>query len=222
MGTGLTIRWALHHDIIIGSRSQERAEEIAGNLTRLARGFYQTRQKGTITGMENKDSIAESEVVVVCFPPKATISAMTELKRYMNEDQIVISTVVPMRRRKKLFYFTSLGFEDEEKSAAGIIQDIVNPVPVVSAFQTVPAAYLNNIDGVLNLDVLIAGDDDVAVAVVSKLVRDIVNLRPLKVGPLINSKFIEAITPLLLNAAILNGLHDPSIRIIPWIPEFGD
>ena len=55
-------------------------------------------------------------------------------------------------------------------------------------------------------------------AIVSKLVRAIPNLRPLRVGPLENSKWVESITPLLLNAAILNGLHDPSIRIVPWMP----
>jgi predicted dinucleotide-binding enzyme len=51
------------------------------------------------------------------------------------------------------------------------------------------------------------------------LVCDIPGLRPLKVGPLENSKWVESLTPLLLNAAILNKLHDPSIRIVPWTPE---
>lgn len=67
-------------------------------------------------------------------------------------------------------------------------------------------------------DMEIWSDEDVGVTVVSKLVRDIPNLRPLRVGPLENSKWIESITPLLLNAAILNGLHDPSIRVVPWMP----
>jgi NADPH-dependent F420 reductase len=217
MGTGLTVRWALSHDITIGSRSLDKARGIADRLNKLARGFYQDQIKGSITGMENADAIGEAEVVLVCFPPDAVIPAVTELRGSLKQGQIVVSTVVPMRRRNKLFYFTPLGAGDE-RSAAEVVQDLVKPVPVVSAFQTVPAAYLNNIDAVLNLDVLLAGDDEVAVSIVSKLVRDIANLRPLKVGPLINSKFIEAITPLLLNAAILNGLHDPSIRIIPWMP----
>jgi predicted dinucleotide-binding enzyme len=51
------------------------------------------------------------------------------------------------------------------------------------------------------------------------LVRDIPGLRPLRVGPLENSKWVESLIPLLLNAAILNNLHDPSIRIVPWIPD---
>ena len=105
------------------------------------------------------------------------------------------------------------------RSAAESIQEVVGSAPVVSAFQTVPAAYLNNIDAVLNVDVLVAGDDDLAIAKVSRLVRDIPNLRPLRVGPLENSKRIESTTPPLLNAAILNGLHDPTIRVVPWMPS---
>ena len=216
MGTGLTSRWVLNHDIYIGSRSQEKAETIAERLRRLAQGFYQNEMKGSITGLENRDAIGEADVIVVCFPPKATVPALTGLKDHISEDQTVISTVVPMTRKDRLYYFSSMGVG--EKSAAEVVQELVAPIPVVSAMQTVPAAYLNNIDAVLNLDVLVAGDDEVSVAVVSRLIRDIPNMRPLKVGPLVNSKFVEAITPLLLNAAILNGLHDPSIRIVPWFP----
>ncbi len=217
MGTGLTSRWVLKHDIFIGSRSLEKAQGIAGQLRRLAQGFYQNEMKGSITGLENKDAISEAEVVVVCFPPQATVPALTDLKNYFSGDQIVVSSVVPMTRRNKLYYFSSMGVEGD-RSAAEVVQELLAPIPVVSAMQTVPAAYLNNIDAVLNLDVLVAGDDEVSVAVVSRLIRSIPNLRPLKVGPLVNSKFVEAITPLLLNAAILNGLHDPSIRIVPWFP----
>jgi NADPH-dependent F420 reductase len=219
MGTGLSIRWVQRHDIYIGSRSRERAQGIAATLMRIAKGFYQNNMAGSITGLENPEAIKEAEIIIVTIPPEVTVQFLSDLKNFMHEDQVVVSTVVPMKRRKKLFYFESLDTDEEDKSAAEIIQEIVKPIPVVSGFQTVPATYLNNIDAVLNIDVLLASDDDNAVLKVSELVRDIANLRPLKVGPLNNSKFIEAITPLLLNAAILNDLHDPSIRIVPWIPE---
>ena len=218
MGSGLAIRWALKHDILIGSRSTERAKETAERLKGLAVGYYQDQLQGSFTGMTNEEAVKQAEIIVVCFPAKATVEALTALKPYMKEGQIITSTVVPMRRKNKLFYFQSLG-DDKEKSAAETVQEIVAPLPVVTGLQTVPAAYLNNIDAILNLDVFLAGDDELAVSVVSKLIRDIPNLRPLKVGPLNNSKFIESLTPLLLNAAMLNGLHDPSIRIVPWIPH---
>ena len=78
---------------------------------------------------------------------------------------------------------------------------------------------MNNIDSVMNIDVLVASNYDPAVALASKLIRDIPNLRPLNVGPLENSRLIESLTPLLLNAAILNNLQDPSIRVVPWMPS---
>lgn len=220
MGRGLTIRWALKHEILVGSRRLEKALRIAKEMSELARGFYQAEMEGGVTGVVNADAIEESEVVVVTLPPQATIPALKGLRGHLSPNQIVVSTVVPMSRREGLFYFAPLAEETahDARSAAEVIQEIVEPVSVVSAFQTVPAAYLGNIDAVLNLDVLIAGNDDLAIAIVSKLVRDIPNLRPLRVGPLENSKWVESLTPLLLNAAILNGLHDPSIRVVPWMP----
>lgn len=222
MGSGLAIRWVLKHEIYIGSRRLEKAQRIAKELNNLAQGYYQSEMQGGITGSVNADAIGESELVAVTLPPRATVTTLKDLKEYLNPEQIVVSTVVPMAMREKLFYFASLdvdgGYVSDGKSAAEVIQEIVKPVHVVSAFQTVPAAYLNNIDAILNIDVLIAGDDEFSITIVSKLVRDIPNLRPLRVGPLENSKWIESFTPLLLNAAILNGLHDPSIRIVPWLP----
>jgi predicted dinucleotide-binding enzyme len=92
-------------------------------------------------------------------------------------------------------------------------------IPVVSAFQTVPASYLGDLDSVLNIDVLVSGQDEHALQTVAEIIHDIPNLRALRVGPLSNSKLVESITPLLRNAAILNNLRDPSIRIVPWFPS---
>jgi len=220
MGRGLTVRLALKHDVVMGSRTLDKAERIAKSTENLARGFYQSEMVGSIEGAVNVEAIRRSEVVIVTLPPEAAVPVLEGLRDGLNRGQTVVSTVVPMTRRKKLFYWTPLEGDGPfgGRSAAETVQEAVRPVPVVSAFQTVPAAYLNNIDAVLNVDVLMAGDDELALAKVSSLVRDIPNLRPLKVGPLENSKWVESITPLLLNAAILNGLHDPTIRVVPWMP----
>ena len=222
MGRGLTIRWAVKHDIIIGSRTSEKAQAAAKELENVAKGFYQSEMKGSIRGALNPDAVKNAEAIVVTLPPEAVIPSMMELRQFMNPRQIVVSTVVAMRKKKGLFCCTTLSVKEfgisEDASAAEVIQVLVKPTPVVSAFQTVPAAYLSNIDSVLNLDVLVAGDDELSVSMVAKLVRDIPNLRPLRVGPLENSKWIESITPLLLNAAVLNNLQEPSLRVVPWMP----
>ncbi len=195
MGRGLTIRLALRHDILVGSRSLEKAGKIAKNLKNVARGFYLSEFEGSITGVLNADALERSEVVIVCLPAKYSLSTLKGLRGHLTSEKVVVSTVVPMTRKEKLFYWTPLEEGEDPgfggRSASESIQEIVAPSPVVTAFQTVPAAYLNNIDAVLNVDVLIAGDDDLALAKVSKLVRDIPNLRPLRVGPLVNSKWVE-------------------------------
>ena len=222
MGRGLTIRWALKHDILVGSRSLDKAHHIAREQENIARGFYQAEIQGSITGALNREVVEKSEVIAVTLPSDAIVQTLTELKPHFQTNQTIISTVVSMKKRKGLFHYTPLQGEGADryqgKSAAEIIQDLIEPIAVVSAFQTVPATYLNNIDSVMNIDVLVASNHDHAVALVSKLIRDIPNLRPLNVGPLENSKLIESLTPLLLNAAILNNLQEPSIRVVPWMP----
>ncbi|MGA3060768.1 MAG: NADPH-dependent F420 reductase [Candidatus Bathyarchaeia archaeon] len=222
MGRGLALRWALKHDIILGSRFLDKACEIAKEEESVARGFYQTEMKGSIRGTSNCDAAVESEVVVVALPPAGLIQILTEVSKCFRANQAVVSTVVSMEKRKGLFSYVRLPTEQMEqysgKSAAEVVQEIAQPAHVVSAFQTVPAAYLSNVDSVMNIDVLVAGDDANAIAVVSSLIADISNLRPLRVGALANSALIESLTPLLLNVAILNKLQEPSIRIVPWIP----
>ena len=222
MGRGLTVRWALKHSILVGSRSFDKACRIAEEQEKIARGFYQAEMQGRIAGALNREVVEKSEVVAVTLPSEAIVQTLTELKPRFQPKQTVVSTVVSMKKRKGLFHYTPLQGEEtsqhQGKSAAEIIQDLIEPTPVVSAFQTVPATYLNNIDSVMNIDVLVASNHEPAVALVSRLIRDIPNLRALNVGPLENSRLIESLTPLLLNAAILNNLQEPSIRVVPWMP----
>jgi len=226
MGGGLSVRWALKHDVILGSRSLEKACETAKEQESVARGFYQAEMRGSIRGALNCDAASESDVVVVALPCGGLMGILGEVKKCFRANQTVLSVVVPMERRKGLFNYVPLATEQTEQyrglSAAEVVQRIVSPTPVVSAFQTVPAAYLDNIDSIMNIDVLVAGDNPDSIALVSNLITDISNLRALKVGALVNSKLIESLTPLLLNVAVLNGLKEPSIRIVPWIPKCFD
>jgi NADPH-dependent F420 reductase len=220
MGTGLAIRWAKTHAVYIGSRSREKGLKQAKVLNDTARHVYDVDMLGSIDGGLNTVAVKNSRVIVITLPPYATFSSLLKLQRYFTTKQIVISTIVPMVKRKGLFYYTSLQKNTPPKvtSAAEVISEVVHPLPVITAFQTVPAACLNNIDSIPNLDVFIAGDDEPALDTVAKLIQDIPNLKPLKVGPLTNSIWVEALTPLLLNASILNGLKNPSFQVIPWMP----
>jgi hypothetical protein len=210
------------HEIWLGSRRIEKAETVSREYESVARGFYGNRMKGHIKGVVNSDIPPLVEVVVLTLPPKYAIETVRQIKDKLTSQHVVVSTIVPMARQGKLFTYSPVVVSSKaasEQSAAELVADEVENVPVVSAFQTVPASYLGDLDSVLNVDVLISGQDEHALQTVTKMAHDIPNLRALRVGPLSNSKFVESITPLLLNAAILNNLKDPSIRIVPWFPS---
>ena len=222
MGRGLALRWALMHDVWLGSRRFEKAEAVSREYESVARGFYGNRMKGSIKGVVNTDIPPLVEVVVLTLPPKHAIETVRQIKDKLTAQHVVVSVIVPMAREGKLFTYSPVvvgGKATYEKSAAELVAEEVGDIPVVSAFQTVPASYLGDLDSVLNVDVLVSGQDEHALQTVARMTHDIPNLRALRVGPLSTSKMVESITPLLINAAILNNLKDPSIRIVPWFPS---
>jgi len=103
MNRGLTLRWVLKHDILMGSRKLEKARRIAKEMNALAKGFYQAQMQGSITGMVNADAVKESEVVAVTLPPKATVPTLLKLKEQFTPKHIIVSTVVTMTKREGLF-----------------------------------------------------------------------------------------------------------------------
>jgi 8-hydroxy-5-deazaflavin:NADPH oxidoreductase len=222
MGRGLALRWALMHDVWLGSRRFEKAEAVSREYESVARGFYGNRMKGSIKGVVNTEIPPLVEVVVLTLPPKHAIETVKTIKDKLTSQHVVVSVIVPMAREGKLFTYSPVvvgGKATYEKSAAELVAEEVGDIPVVSAFQTVPASYLGDLDSVLNVDVLVSGQDEHALQTVARMTHDIPNLRALRVGPLSTSKMVESITPLLINAAILNNLKDPSIRIVPWFPS---
>jgi NADPH-dependent F420 reductase len=222
MGRGLALRWALIHEIWLGSRRIEKAETVSREYESVARGFYGNRMKGSIKGVVNSDIPPLVEMIVLTLPPKHAIEVVRQIGDKVTPQHVIVSTIVPMAREGKLFVYSPVivgGNATYEKSAAELVADEVGEVPVVSAFQTVPASYLGDLDSILNIDVLISGQDAHALETVTRITHDIPNLRALRVGPLSNSRMVESITPLLVNAAILNNLKDPSIRIVPWFPS---
>jgi hypothetical protein len=228
MGGGLAFRMAKNHDVLITSRNYEKAIQTANKLETAAHEFHKIGMLGSINGASNKDAIEQSETIIITLPAESTLPVIQELKSYFHQDQIVISTIVSMKKSQGTFRhipiskptLASCAAETTaQKSIAELIQEIITPTKVVSSFHTVPAAYLTDTNKVLNVDVFVAGNDDLAVNASSKLVCEIPNLRPLKAGHLENSRLIEAMVPLLLTVATLNDLKEPSIRVVPWMPS---
>ena len=83
-------------------------------------------------------------------------------------------------------------------SVAAHVQAAAPQSRVVAAFHHLPARELGAIGHPIDSDVLICGDDPVAVSTVSEIVGKIPGCRPLDAGELSNATAIEAFTAVLL------------------------
>jgi 8-hydroxy-5-deazaflavin:NADPH oxidoreductase len=204
IGTGFAVRWAANHEIIIGSRKADRAEEGAAAVMKML------GPQAGVRGGDNASAIAESDVAVLCVPFEYLQSVTAGLKSSYS-GQLVISPVVPMSYNGKFFQYSP----PPEGSAAEQVKSLLpEGTRIVAAFHTICAAALQAKDRVLKADTLICADDPEALEIVSGLAREIRSLRPLKIGPIGSASLVESLTPMLLNAARKNKIKDAGIRIV--------
>ena len=203
IGSGFALRWAANHEIAIGSRKADKAEESAREVQKIL-------GRGEVSGMDNKSAIESADVVVLCVPYEHLSSVTADLKgSYSN--QLVVSPVVPMSYSGKHFILTP---PEEGCSALQARSLLPEGTRIVSAFHTICAAALQDRSRALQGDVMICGDDKEAKDLVADLVREVNDLRPLDAGPLSASGLIESLTPMLLNVARRNKIKDAGIKII--------
>ncbi len=195
---GLVLRWSkAGHSIIIGSRSHEKARGIASEYTET---LSKLGINSSIVGVVNAEAAQAAEVVVISIPSEHAASTIRQIQDSFT-NQIVVSPVVPMVKKGKVFIFSPPA---QGSAALEIKEALPETVKLVSAYHSLPAKSLREIDHVLNYDVVMCGDDKEAKDVVKSITEDIPNLRALDAGPLEVSMMVEAITPLIIN---LNMRH---------------
>jgi NADPH-dependent F420 reductase len=204
IGMGFAMRWAEKHEIIIGSRSSEKARESASELTRLLGA------SGNIQASDNAGAIASADAVVLCVPYEH-LAYVTSGLRDSYSSQLVISPVVPMTYNGKFFQYQPPSEGSAALQARSLLPSGVN---VVSAFHTICAAALQDIGRVMKADVFICGDDAQAIETTAQLAGEIKSLRPLIAGPLAVSSMTESLTPFLLNVARKNKIKDAGIAVV--------
>jgi NADPH-dependent F420 reductase len=195
IGTGFAVRWGQKHEIIIGSRNVDKARESAAAVLQLL------GEVGNVQGTDNASAIAAADVVVLCVPYEHLASVTTGLLDSY-KSQLVVSPVVPMIYNGKFFQYNP----PTEGSAALQARSLLpKGVRVVSAFHTICAAALQDIDRVMKADAFICGDDAEGIEITAQLAGEIKSLRPLNAGPL---------TPFLLNVARKNKIKDAGIAVV--------
>jgi NADPH-dependent F420 reductase len=203
IGEGLARRLSHRHEIILGSRDEEKACYASEcTIEALKTRGLQSR----CCGATNQETIDQADIVVLSIPFRHVESTIRDLGGF--EGKIVISPVNPMQKSDHFYYDPP-----QEGSAALFIKKrLPENVRLVTAFNNIAANKWKQLDEVLDYSVPVCGDDQEAKQVVMKLVEEVSSLRALDAGPLSMASVVESITPLLLNIARLNGMKDVGIQ----------
>jgi NADPH-dependent F420 reductase len=195
LGFGLARRLAREGvPVVIGSRDPGRALEAAGRVGDGAEGFV------------NTEAAASGPIVLLCVPFRSQSETLTNLKNVLKPGQILVDATVPLAAAVSGRATRMLGVP--QGSAAEQAREMApEGVDVVSAFHTVSAPLLADLDHELDEDILIAGDSRDAKGRVAALVRMIPGLRPVDCGRLEVARHIEGITPLLISVNVRNKTH---------------
>ena len=126
------------------------------------------------------------------------------------DNKILITPVVPMAKEGNLFVYKPPA---EGSAALAIQKKVPASTKVVAAFHNIPAGKLRDVVKCKDTNhVLVCCDDEETKSFVIKLIQNMGFLKPLNGGPLRQASTIEALTPLLINIAKLNGLKDLGIN----------
>ncbi len=195
-GVGLAMRFAKSGNaVFIGSRTEERAAEAVAKVLAKVPG-------GEVYGGFNHEGAEKADFIFVTVPADAHQDILAELAEVIG-DKIVIDVVVPMVFDKD----GPRAIEVEEGSAAQQARAVLEKAKVLSGFHHLDATELQKIDKPMQGDVIICGDHRAAKKKVMELVEQIEYVRALDGGGLLNSKYAEQMTVLLLQINRIYKAH---------------
>ena len=186
LGAGLAKRWARKgHQIIIGSRDGKRASEAATRLN---------HEAGTksIIGLENKEASENGEIVVLTVPFSNHMSTLSLIAPVL-DTKILIDVTVPLVPPK----VRTVHIPEGGSCAKAAQEFLGKAVRVVSAFQSVAATHLDDLEHEIDCDVLVCGNDPEAREVVVELASD-ADMKAWHAGVIANSIVAEAMTSSLI------------------------
>jgi NADPH-dependent F420 reductase len=158
------------HQVVLSSRSQDKASAVAGEVG------------GTAAG-SNQEAVADADMVVLAVPYGAVSEIAEEIGPALR-GKVIVDATNPMRED-----FSGLAVGD--RSGAEEIQRLLPGASVVKAFNTVLAANQASptLDGT-GLDGFYAGDDEQAKQQVAQFLAA-VGYRPIDAGPLAAALALE-------------------------------
>ena len=200
-GQGLALRLALAGaDVVIGSRESARAETTAAELsTRVAAA----PAAGCIAGSDNLDAAAQADTAFLTVPYAAQRPLLEQLAPAL-AGKVVVNVIAPMRFERGV---GAIALPVDAGSAAQESQLLLPDSQIAAAFQNISAEELLAVDRSMAGDVIVCSDHSAAKQSVMELTAKIPDLRPVDGGSLANAKYVEQITPLLVNINRIYKIH---------------
>ncbi len=208
-GLGLAARFAAAgHEIVIGSRSPQRAQRAVEKIKARV-------PEARATGMVNEEAVRRGEIVFVTIPfvgHRETLEALAPAIA----TKLVVDVVSPLSFEGGKIAAIAV----PEGSAAEQAQALLPQAQVVAAFHHLDASGLMRVERPVEGDVIVCADDQEAKERVMALAEKIEGVRALDGGPLANSRYLEEFTVVLLKLNKTYKAHS-SLKIagIPTRPK---
>jgi hypothetical protein len=201
-GKGLAYRWALAgHDVIIGSRSVEKAQLAADEVNTLL-----TDKVIRVGGLENIQAADWCEIVTLTVPFSAHVTMLEYLKDVI-KGKLLIDVTVPIVPPK-----VTIAQMPEAGSAGKEAQNILGEeTPVVIAFQNISYERLMK-EEEIDCDVFVCGTSKEARDIVIGLVED-AGIVGWDAGPMGNAMVVEGLTSVLLYINKRYGSKEAGIKV---------
>lgn len=147
MGYGLGLRLAkAGHEIVIGSRTAERAEEAA-------RAACEAVGVGTVTGAENAAAASAAELVVISVPAAGHRATVEGLRGILSE-KCVLDITVPLAFTPLRYAPPAEGSNAQETAAI-----LGEGCRVAAGFHTISATLLTDLESPIEANALVVGND---------------------------------------------------------------
>jgi 8-hydroxy-5-deazaflavin:NADPH oxidoreductase len=200
-GKGLAYRWAksgLH--VFIGSRTPEKANEAANELSRMLAG------KGFISGTSNIDAATRADIIVITVPYSAHRDTIESIKLAVKGKMLIDVTVPLVPPKLSKVQMPSAGSAAQE--AHQILGEVTQ---VTSAFHNISHEKLMQ-DEPVDCEVLVTGTSKIARQETLNLVMA-AGLIGWDAGPIENSVVVEGMTSVLIGINKEYGSSSAGIRI---------
>lgn len=201
MGYGLGLRLAkAGHEVVIGSRTAERAEEAAKTAC-------ETVGVARVSGAENAAAVLQAELVVISVPSaghKATVEGLREAL----SGKPVLDITVPLAFKPLRYAPPAEGSNAQETEAI-----LGEGCRLASGFHTISAALLSDLERPVEANALVVSNDAELKTAIFKLAEEI-GITAYDAGALNLACALESQTPMLIGMNKRYGSKHIGFRMI--------